>query len=87
MENLCLLHNTPYDDQCSVCTKEGLRSIAADIPTEMVQIGSYFVGKRKIIKGEYYKNDLWVETHEGEGCFIPLPKVEKVIGDEFLKHF
>jgi len=64
-----------------------IRSLMADIPEELVQIGGYFLGKRKIIKGEFYKNDLWIENSIGEGCFIPSPKIEKAIADEFLKHF
>jgi len=84
MDNLCLLHNKEYDRFCPEC---GIHTITANIPTEFVQIGGYFVGREKAIGGKYYHNRLWVENGVGEGCFIPLPKVETLIAKEFQKHF
>ncbi len=71
---------------CKNCGHK-LTSITAGIPDEMVMIGGLFVGKEKALPHKYYHNRLWVENGSGEGCFIPLPKVEKLIADEFLKHF
>jgi len=64
-----------------------MHKITDSIPTTLVQIGGLYVGKEVFIKGEYYKNRLWVQDSGGEGGFIPLPKVEKLIAEEFLRVF
>ena len=71
---------------CKICNHR-LTSINDTIPDNLVQIGGLYVGKEVWLKDKYYHNRLWVESSSGEGCFIPLPKIEKVIAEEFDKHF
>ena len=71
---------------CETCEHQ-LIPIDAALPEVMVQIGGLYVGKEQMIPGQYYHNRLWVENSSGEGCFIPLPKLEKLISEEFSKHF
>ena len=70
---------------CETCEHQ-LIPIDAALPEVMVQIGGLYVGREQMITGKYYHNRLWVQNGSGEGCFIPLPKVEKLISEEFSTH-
>ena len=62
-----------------------LKSIHDTLPDKMVKIGGFRVGQMRY-EG-YNKNNLWIENHSGEGCEVPLYNIEKVIEEEFKKHF
>jgi len=72
------------NEPCKTCGST-LNSITENIPVNLVQIGGLYVGKEVRIQGKHYRNRIWIENFNGEGCFVPLPKIEKLIAEEFNK--
>jgi len=75
------------NQHCETCGERLNTSITDGIPTDLVQIGGYYIGKEVMIKDKYYHNRVWIENTGGEGLFMPLPTFEKFIGDWFKENF
>jgi len=68
-------------------TDDQLPKIDDHLPIVRVNVGCYSVGRMRYAKGEYNKNNYWIEKRNGEGTEIPLPEFEKALQDLFDKHF